>query len=269
MGWLDLIASETAAAKLPATKRDNLLRQFKRGLVHLEKERLVVLSGGPQSNGRFEAFRLLNESGSLSKNGSEVPYSIPQDPYLDIPRKAYLANGLTELGNDQFSSDPIISIPVDFFLNGWVHVLSPAELVTYLMLRDLGRRCGTDQGVFICGKPREQFYGLRRDVYESHRLLNLYGLIEKVENSNRRHDGTVRSFKTENNPLEPHRFRLLPDAFKRDAFDSVVQALRDPASFIRANTFGELDFIRRLRSVMSEYNSMTGDPGNELHSEVR
>lgn len=268
VGWLDLIASETAAAKPPTTKRDNLLRQFKRGLGHLERERLVVLSGAPRSNGRFEAFRLLDESGSLSKAGSEVPYSTPKDPYLDVPRAVRLASDMIGLGSEQFSSDPVIAIPADFFLNGWVHVLSPAELVTYLMLRDLCRRHGTNRGVFICGKPREQFYGLRRDVYESHRLLSLYGLIEKVENKNRRRNGTVRSFKTEDNPLEPHRFRLLPDALKRDAFSTVTQALRDPASFIVANTFDELDFIRRLRSAMRENSSMTEDQNIELHAAV-
>ena len=155
LGWLDLVASETATATPPATKRDNLLRQFKQGLRHLERERLVVLSGIPGSNGRFEAFRLLDESGSFSRNGSEIPYSIPQDSYLDAPRDPRFDDELINLGNDQHSSNPIITVPADLFLNGWVHVLSPAELVTYLMLRDLSRRHAVDQGVFICGKPQE------------------------------------------------------------------------------------------------------------------
>ena len=260
LGWLDLIASETVTAKLPTTKRDNLLRQFKRGLLHLERERLVVLSGNPNSNGRFEFFRLLNESGRLSSTGSEIPYVVPKEP----PSGTELMEILTAGGRSPLEPitdipvDPVIDIPVDFFLYGWAHVLSPAEIATYLMLRHLTYTHKADQGVFVCAKPREQFYGLRRDVYESHRLLCLYGIVERVHNKNRRNDGTVRSFNTEGNPLEPHRFIFPPDALKRDAFEVVVRNLRDPMP-IFADTSDEVEFIKALMSAVGKYKSNTGD----------
>jgi len=172
LGWIDLIASETVTAKLPTTKRDNLLRQFKRALVHLERERLVMLSRSPGSNGRFESFRLLDESGSLSNGGSEVPYLVPKELDSDDYQRDVMPPELRLI-----SPNPIIAVPVDFFLHGWVHVLSPAEIVTYFMLRDLAEVYRVDEGAFVCAKPREQHYGLRRDVYEAHRLLSLYGLV--------------------------------------------------------------------------------------------
>jgi hypothetical protein len=200
-GWLDLVASDTADATSPATPRDNLLRQLKRALLHLERENLIELGGQQNKRGRFEYFRALDEGASPSR----ARYSVPRP-----------------------AGEGAFPIPVEFFLNGWIHVLSPAEIVTYLMLMDIARifpGAHDERGIFVTEEQRLRQYTLRRDVYESHRTLSMYALVRRISNTNRRPDGTVRSFKLDGNPLEPHRFQLLDTVRTENAFDVVTRSL--------------------------------------------
>lgn len=201
VSWLDLLAT-TAVAKAPATPRDNRLRQMKKALLHLERELLIEIPGGRHVNGRFQGFRLLNESGLPTETRSLVRYTVPTE------------------------EEDTIELPVDFFLNGWVHVLSPAEIATYLMLLDLRkqhREVHDSHGIFSPTHIREGIYGLSRDSYESHRSLVKFGLIEKMPNMYRRDDGKVTTFKVR---FESHHFKVNPYAHMNDPLEVIPNAIR-------------------------------------------
>ncbi|MBB2908757.1 hypothetical protein FHS43_000003 [Streptosporangium becharense] len=193
VAWLDLLATH-ASAKAPATPRDNRLRQIKKALLHLERELLVEIPGGKHTNDRFQGFRLLNESGMPTQSNSLVRYSVPLD------------------------QEDTLKLPIDFFLMGWVHVLSPAEIATYLMLLDLKeqhKEAHDSHGIFSPSHIRVERYTLSRDSYESHQSLAKYGLIKKVPNANRYDNGKVSSFRS---PLQSHHFKISKGALSRDAF---------------------------------------------------
>lgn len=209
-GWLDLVASHAASAQPPTTLRDNRLRQLKRALLHLQREHLIELSSAKQRD-RFEHFRLLDEGGRLTDRAETILYRVP-----DPDSRALI-------------SDALVPLPVEFFLGGWAHVLSPAETALYLILCCLAQQYPIDHdehGVFLTGERRIDHYSLSRDAYESHQLLTAYGLIEKLDNPNRRPDGSVYRFKgVTGNPLEPHRFRLKDQALNRNAWRAVTTGM--------------------------------------------
>jgi hypothetical protein len=220
VGWIDLVASVKAETNAMATTpKDNLLRQFKRALLHLEKDNLVELVGKQNTNGRFEYFRLLDESGTRSPAGSLVQYVVPKWTH-----------------EHPIPYEPPISVSADFFLNGWVHVLSAAEIATYLMLCHLSEQYPDEHdeaGVFVTDDRRKNEFTLSRDTYEYHQTLSWYGLIRRLRNTNRRENGTVKSFKIAGNPLEPHRFQVVPSILRRNAFEVVTGALQSEMLLLR------------------------------------
>ncbi|MEV0350657.1 hypothetical protein AB0H88_33150 [Nonomuraea sp. NPDC050680] len=211
MAWLDLLAilakskeartTSSLAVSLPTANR---LRQIKNALESLQRARLVEL-GSARSNGRFESFELLDECGQYSHAGHPIRYRVPD------------------------RDETTLKLPIQFFTNGWVHALSPAEMATYLMLRHISQiypsKHGTD-GVFVTEKQRCEVYGIGRDAYESHILLNRYGLVERVKDSARRPDGRIANYQT-NKILQPHRFQIASDTvFAQRAVDTVIQGLK-------------------------------------------
>jgi len=212
IGWLGLLASvadaSTATSVERATSLDNLLRQAKSALRALAASNLVQLSGETSSHGRYEQFKLGHESGGVAF----LTYTVPQARLHQL-----------------------IRLPIDFFLRGWVHVLSPAEIATYLMMRHLGVAYPDrhqNSGVFVAGAYREDTYGLSRDVYEAHRALTAFRLLERLPDSRRWPNGRIRNFKEvvareDGAQLPAHRFRARgDDALKRDAWLIVTNRLR-------------------------------------------
>jgi hypothetical protein len=208
IGWLDLVAATADADPMKsvehATVQDNLLRQVKAALRRLAAEHLVSLIADPGRNGRYERFAIGHEAGG--------------DGYLAyvVPRGA---------------SSGLIRLPVDFFLKGWVHVLSAAEIATYMMLCHLAQRFPTrheESGVFVSGSTRESLYGLRRDVYEAHRQLVEFQMIERLSDPKRWSSGRIRNYREvrlSGEAVSSHRFKLLKDSFKHDALQSVTSRL--------------------------------------------
>ena len=76
-------------------------------------------------------------------------------------------------------------IPSRFFLNGWVQVLYPSEIATWLTLRFLRSRfprSHNESGVFLYGQRRETVFHLLRDTYEDGcRSLLEFGLIRRAQ----------------------------------------------------------------------------------------
>ncbi|MEU9107423.1 hypothetical protein AB0D54_24365 [Streptomyces xanthophaeus] len=75
------------------------------------------------------------------------------------------------------------SIPVDFFLQGWVQVLTPAEVATWLVLQLLSQEFPDKHrkwGVYLYADKREGYFRLKRDSYEdSCNALRSFGLIRE------------------------------------------------------------------------------------------
>ncbi|MGW4464731.1 hypothetical protein [Micromonospora sp. NPDC004704] len=217
-GWVDLLPATTATADQAA----GMMRQTKRALTLLADHNLVKLNGRKGTAGRFEEFQLLDESGSSEGLWRQHLYVIPTvdelggnpDPYRALAAKAGKAEAM--------------QLPDVFFLNGWVHVLSAAEIVTYLMFRDLEARYpeSSKRGVFVTEPNRAAWYGIGRDVYESHRQLAAYGLVERLADPNRRPDGKILHRPGGGQYLQPLRFRTLQHGLDRPALKTVIAALR-------------------------------------------
>src|SRR5690606_13047042 len=109
--------------------------------------------------------------------------------------------------------EDVVEIPIDFFLQGWVYVLTPSEIALWLMLRDLRQlRCRSsgESTVVVNGDTRLRIYGVKKDAYKEWWLLELAGLLGVQVDLKRRDDGTVVGFDPDD-PPSPHRFTLNDD----------------------------------------------------------
>ncbi|MFA1546486.1 hypothetical protein [Actinomadura chokoriensis] len=206
ISWSDLILSGSAPSV-----RTNLARQFNSAVLFLERNRLVRLLR--TGNGRFGGFQLLYEDGRSQSDAEEsMSYTTPM------------------------ADEHAVRLPCEFFTKGWVHVLSPAEISVYLMLRHLrGRywREHDENGVYATDSVRRAAYGVRPDSYERHRELAAYGLIETIRESRRRPDGRIAGFGKVDGAdrPKPYRFKLASDScFKRNAREVVMSALMSLSS---------------------------------------
>jgi hypothetical protein len=174
MGWSDLIAIDAAYSRpakayqrLSRQNRDldsSLDRQIKGALRTLEQPEDQALVVVPiKANGRhrdYGRFLLMDESG---RGG------IPTPNYYTVPSPGR----------------GVIDIPYQFFLHGWIQVLYPSELATWLtlrFLRSLFPHSHDESGVFLYGQTREEDFHLLRDTYEdSCRNLLEFGLIRHAQ----------------------------------------------------------------------------------------
>lgn len=210
IGWLDLIATNATAHPTSsverATEQDNRLRQLKSALRVLEREKLITISESSGKNGRYERFSLSHESGI-----SDV--TVPN--FYAVPTRVAAST---------------VVLPLDFFLRGWNHVLSPSEVAMYLLVRHLSQaypQKHEEVGVYITGDARERHYGLSRDVYEAHRTLADWGLIQKISSGERWPDGKVKNYQSRINKREwiaPHRFKVVDESRLRKNALKVVRS---------------------------------------------
>ncbi|MFJ8406348.1 hypothetical protein ACIQ9K_38715 [Streptomyces microflavus] len=170
-GWNDFIAvdvayqsaTDTYVRAPELTQEAKRIRQVKGALLTLEGlgERALVeipaKKGGKYRDHR--AFRLMNETG----------------------------RGAAALTPDYYTVPPVdkqmIEIPTDFFLRGWVQVLYPAEIFTWLTFRLLnGRFPARHQllGNYLYAKKREHFHLLRDSWEDSCRTLVEFGLLHRM-----------------------------------------------------------------------------------------
>ncbi|MFI1996304.1 hypothetical protein [Actinoplanes sp. NPDC020271] len=220
-GWADLLPAVTATKNTAAGMR----RQLTRALTQLARHNLIELAGKSGLPDRYEGFRLRNEAGTAYEvwnPGDWTPgrYSVPATDDNESPdpfRPPAAKDGQVET----------ISLPASFVLQGWVHVLSAAEILTYLMLRDLETRYpdSSKRGVFVTEPNRISWYAVTRDVYESHRQLAAFGLIEHLPDPNRRADGSILRRPGGRTRLEPLRFRTLPEGLEQPAVRTVISAI--------------------------------------------
>jgi hypothetical protein len=174
MGWSDLIVIDAAYSRpVKAYQRhsrqnrtldSSLDRQIKGALRTLEQpedQALVVIPR--KANGRhrdYGSFLLMDESGRGE---------VPTPNYYTVPSPAR----------------GVIGIPYQLFLHGWIQVLYPSEIATWLTLRFLRSvfpHSHDESGVFLFGQTREENFHLLRDTYEDGcRNLLEFGLIRHAQ----------------------------------------------------------------------------------------
>ncbi|MEU4159234.1 hypothetical protein [Actinoplanes sp. NPDC026670] len=194
LGWTDLLPAAVPGA--------DMLRQVQRALTALERVRLVELRR-PGMPARYEQFTLLDESGGGLRG---------RTGYV-IPHRVAAADG------------DLLRLPAAFFVHGWVHVLLPAEILVYLMILDLEQVHGT-AGIYAADSVKADVYAISRDVYEHHRALTAYGLIDRLDDPHRRPDGKLAPRPRFGGPPHPLRFRSVRGGLDRDAHPSVTNALQ-------------------------------------------
>ncbi|MFD3885025.1 hypothetical protein [Streptomyces microflavus] len=143
------------------------LQQIKgalRTLAELEQEdALVTMPQGARGQRLYEHFSLMKESGRGHKQTPDS-YTVPAV---------------------HWEAAKTITLPKDFFLKGWIQVLNPSEVATWLILRMMSRWAPTKHhtsGVFLTTQLRMQAFGLRDDAWEDgcQRLLE-FGLIRHAK----------------------------------------------------------------------------------------
>lgn len=182
------------------TTTENRLAQLRTALTRLQSYGRIELTQA--GRGRFERFRLLNEA--VPRSGEAMRYTRP---------------GGTER---------VIRVPVEFFLNGWVHALTDSEIAAYLFLLYKQQHNPPDpvNGVAI---PREEWgeaFGSAR-AHIGYRMLARFGLVQIFRQEVRRDDGTIEEFGSDEYlPSEPLRFIVDPAALHHDALTTVLPAVR-------------------------------------------
>lgn len=156
---------------VPPTQVRDRRRKFNKALDALDKRNLIALVGPVGAAGRYRNFSLLNEE------GRGTIYRVPGD---DLPSRR------------------AISVPADFFRQGWHLVLTDHELVTFLAIIDrtgklrMAARTGgeRDIGVDLKEEVRYGTYGISGEAYNSVHQLHRFGLIElRDPMPNRRNPG--------------------------------------------------------------------------------
>jgi len=191
---------------LAADRISNRDRQIKSALIALSKTGVGLTRLPDRSRGKdgYSDVRLYVEE-ELAR---PVRYAVP-DPNADT-----------------------ITVPAEFFLNGWIHVLTSSEIAMWFMLRDLtAREKRADPShngwVRINATDRLLRYDLTRSTWDSHHRLADFGLLEVTKDDRRRADGTVKGGKAQSSV--PNYFRLNDQGLTEVGMTVVKGALLPPS----------------------------------------
>jgi hypothetical protein len=213
--WVEFTALPTTDSTRRRTHarlaRANRVRQIKGALDRLAAcGRAELQPHG--AHGRYEHFRVLNE-GAANGPGASITYYARPSPGRGKARRQ------------------VVSVPVEFFLNGWVDALSDNEIITYLSLRLMAQAFPdrhAEGGVFLTQADRVATFNLDRG-FEAHRMLSRYGLIDTIRDERRNADGTMTDF-GETGAGNIHRFKLDDTTLAQPALPRVITSLRRFAS---------------------------------------
>ncbi|WP_327705553.1 hypothetical protein OG530_31625 [Streptomyces decoyicus] len=219
-----------------ASEDVNRRRQITEALKTLESMALVRANIKP---GRFSTgLQLLCENGT-STDSSAIPYRVPND------------------------IEPYVEIPVEFFLRGWVHVLTNSEIAALLMwfdrLKYSGTMVGAEEGdpltvTFVTGDVKQGLYGLGREAYETHQTLDAYQLLDVIRPEKRYDSGKWEGYSNDASDLLCHRVSLAPAGFDRDAGEIVEDVLqrRDTGGYWARPMFSTPKRFDRFRMVSGD-----------------
>lgn len=217
-GLVATIAKYAGPGVQAASVRTNKVRQIAEAMKTLEEMGLLASATGVKGQVR-RGVLLLCENGKSKKAGAaNIPYTVPTD------------------------SEAFVEIPIGFFTNGWVHVLTTSEIAALLMWFDVTKfdpshhkleDGSTITQAYVLSDVRHGFYGLGRDAYETHQSLDAFELLDVIRHAKRHDDGKWQDFADDSSDMVAHRIILQTEAFGRDSGQVVLPALR------RRHTLGE------------------------------
>lgn len=200
IAWEDLLLTQAHAGAGSTSRQVHEKRaNSARGALNRLARPDISLLELPLSNkrkGGYDQVRLFTDTGPRAV-GSPVPYTLPSGP------------------------GGVVTIPVDFFLKGWIYVLEDSEIVTYLMYRYL---CGMNSPAHISAEDRRDRFGIKQSTWEQYWVLESSGLLGVEADEARRQDGTYAGVRLGATP-QRHRFTLTDAGLDRDALPAVVDAL--------------------------------------------
>lgn len=204
-GWTDLVALPVEAqGKLttrssPSSKKHRSVIKALQTLADPEVQ-LVHLPHEQAETGKYEQFQLFDEGGA--RQTGEVPlYTVPRrDP-----------------------REEVFGLPSGLFSNGWIHLLKNSELAFLMMIARAV--AGSDSAVMISGDDRLLHYGLGRDSYEAHLMLERFGIVDVQIAANRYEDMRVANYGKKGGEALLHIFKLNPDAFGEPAATTIKREL--------------------------------------------
>lgn len=168
-----------------------------RALVELQRARLVdITSRGSRRD--FTSFNLLLD------DGTERTYSVPR------------------------LATPTVSLPKQFFTNGWHLVLEPREIAILLVIMEMtSRGRGAGAGVVLTQDERAAHYGISGEVYEAIHELDEFGLLKVIDPMPYRRVGRVRVSADDESPAPPipYRCQLRVRGLQRPALEIVTGTL--------------------------------------------
>lgn len=181
LSWASLVGDRDVSA--PGRARRHVVDALRR----LSGERLVQL---PSRSGRqqpWEGWSLLREDGEGSHE-----YTVPGAGFR---------------------------LPVDFWLRGWAAVLTPAEIVAYLMIRHHAEKYPDAhgfKGVGVAPRVRRQQYGVTDSIYATLNELVEFGLLAFAPGD----PNAAPSVRVVN------RYQLNPGGLRVDAYSKVTTVLK-------------------------------------------
>ncbi|MCG7286388.1 hypothetical protein MHY85_10450 [Cellulomonas sp. ACRRI] len=198
-GLLDLVVppatGSDAESRFVATPRVNRLRQAKQALARLEREGLLESDGG---RGNARRYWMMEET-AVGDGPTAKRYIRP-------------TNAAT------------FTLPVEFYTQGWIHLLDDSELAALLMFLVRQEQAGEGLGFKVLGEHRLRQFCLARDTLDRHVFLEDVGLLRHVPADSRRADGTVVDART-GAPLEPHTYWTVPEGLQAPALNAVLAAI--------------------------------------------
>ena len=188
----------------PEVARRHIVDAVKR----LRQKDLVRLRGPIATNPGYSAWQLCSE------DGDGDPYRVP-------------SAGL--------------HLPVHFWRNGWFQVLTPPEIVTYLMIRHLAMIFSAthdDRGVGAPPARRRQRYGVTKRAYATLSELEEFGLV-------RRRTPRRPEAEPADSVREVSRFQIIEGGLNQDAYATVKRTLDDWPIPLRAYRYDEPEAMVR------------------------
>jgi hypothetical protein len=211
--WADLVAvdakREPNTTKQRRTRLTATVRQIKGALDTLEDEGLAEVPRDDHGERLYSEFILMHEGGRGKLTSPHI-YTLPK------------------------ANEHTVGIPVDFFLNGWVHVLHPSETTAWLMFRYLAwcyPREHDAHGNYVSGDRLVEDFGLNREAYETHEILRALRLLRFAIPPDDPDDpfASLNGYRRARGEL--HRFQLTDTGLTRPAvptmLDWLVEAIRE------------------------------------------
>lgn len=195
---VDAVSSNGAGVQVRSSS-ENKRRQILKALSKLRDLDLVRFNVGQRN--AYDRARLLLETGG-STAAAPISYSVPTQDTSGI------------------------NVPIEFFTQGWVHLLTPSETVALLMWLDVAQNQRQEE-LFITAAERAGRFGLGREAYETHQALDALGLITIERPPGRHDDGRFDfDFATEGGSALCHRLTNVLDTIKQPALPIVTEVLK-------------------------------------------